>query len=493
MNEQLNEVPIIPYKVYTQEWIKKGKQAYQHGQKAMLNGLLQNAIEVKGFTRATVRLSGNEFSIWNDGQKAFTMEDARSIFYSEKVNQIGRFGEETKLAIAFTQDKRLWITSKSDLEITYQLELEGFRIITPSRVVLPLDVKTEVFGNLEEQPCLSELESFLQAIHGINLFEHRYEIIINDNGTAKTLRETFPNPPPMILQQTLAFGRIKDHITIYLWRQHEWKGPCPYDRPNGLYLATQGVLITWKALWGTSAVRGFVIIDDTEGRIFSNLVTRDKQVPNEKAPEMAIIHKLWNELKSQFQTQISISELEARATAQFRKMMAGGSSKPVLITSRKQTYLYVCPKCGFEQRTPEPRNDLFFCPKCGTPMERKIEKPNQSHFQRKYTLHFIEDENYRSRGFIEIGDPLEGRLDVNRKDPLFGVYKDEFNIRFKEIYHLLLELGTTMRQENLTAEELNRIRIQTIATDNEWRKAKRKSIKDNEWRGDFSGVAVTDE
>ena len=531
---------VIPYVSYTEDWIKKqGRMAYALGQQAMINGLIQNAVEVPNVSKIKASFFGSDFTIQNDGDKPFTKEDAESIHGSKKIAQIGQLGEETKLSIGWMRDLQLTFISRSNTQINaFLLDPKTAYNITPPHKISEW-VKTEVSGTLEDAPDIREIISFLVAVHNVNLLKKLYTLSINDNGNNINLTSRLPSTPT-IKHETLSGkdgngNHVTDHITIYIWNNIDWSvvGKCPYANQNGVYLLCKGVLITWKGVWGSVAAheKTFALVDDEEGRLFSTIVTRDKQVPNEKSDIYVRARKLWmkNKPKDMPSTR---EEIEKIMTDKFRKMMVGDSitkhtykclscgymfppneEKPtvcpkcssskfgVVKTKRTQTYKVRCTNnnipseywnreldeikkilgftvvgCVDEKDIDSPTEEAI-CICCDHPMKRVIENPDQSN--RKFKVEIHGDENYKLTPFLKINDPNGGIVYVNDLDPLYPLYAQEFKKEdtYTYTYALFIELGTIIKRLELTPDMLEKKHLELIEIFKTWRMAKRSVIK----------------
>jgi len=530
---------VIPYVSYTEDWIRKqGRMAYALGQQAMINGLIQNGVEVPNVSRIMVSFFGDEFLIQNDGDKPFTKEDAESIHGSKKVGQIGQLGEETKLSIGWMKDLQLKFISRDNTQLNaFLLDPKTAYNITPPHQV-PEWVKTEVSGSLDDAPDTGEIITFLIAVHNINIQKKVYSISFNDNGNIIDLTPRLP-PTPTIIHETLSGedgngNHVTDHITIYLWNNIDWSmvSKCPYANQNGVYLLCKGVLITWKGVWGSVAAheKTFALIDDEEGRLFSTIVTRDKQVPNEKAKIYVSAWRLWKKNKPK-ETPTSREEMEKIMSKKFQKMMVGDSNakrvykcsgcgyvfppseeKPTICpvckstkfeivkTEREQQYLMRCtynnipPEfwdrkleeikkipnftitgCSIEIYVDSPTKEVTCS--CGHLMKRVIENPDQANRKFKVEIHSVED--YELTPFIKINDSIGGIVYINDLDPLYPLYALEFRKEdtYTYTYAVFIELGTLIKKSKLSPDELEKKRFELVETFKTWRQAKKSAIK----------------
>lgn len=525
----------LKYKHNTARWIKEqGKKAYQLGQNAMLNGLIQNAVEVLNVKNIIALFKLKDFSIQNDGDKPFTQSDAVKIHDSGKVSEIGQLGEETKLSIGWMANLKLcFISRNEDIVESYLLTPSIPLKIRPPHQ-LPLSITTEVFGTLEDFPNIKELNDFLIAIHNLNLERQKYTIQIGNNGDEPyTLTARLPLNPEISTEKLNGKDnrgkQIIDTLTIMLWKDADWSvvGKCPYSHPNGVYLLSKGVLITWFPCWGTEAHKKcFCLINDEEGRLFSTIVTRDKQVPNEKADAMIGTRKLWLKHKPR-DDKVSNEEKEKVMTNAFRKMMTGEKDEKwhykcnvcshdwfseeitnkcpncgsldieEIKTDREQFYLYRCTNnkipeeqwnkkllqipndlkvgCIFEERL-EHSNLKIHCKTCDSLMKRVIEQPDQTN--RKFKIEIHGNKDYEGIPPIKIGDVVGGIVYVNDEDPLFPLYDLEFGTgKFKETFGTFLSLGTILKRKTLSTDELAKKNLDLIEEAKTWRLSKRSAIK----------------
>jgi predicted Zn-ribbon and HTH transcriptional regulator len=530
---------VIPYVSYTEDWIKKqGRMAYALGQQAMVNGLIQNAVEVPNVNKIVASFSGNEFSIQNDGDKPFVKEDAESIHGSKKVGQIGQLGEETKLSIGWMKDLQLTFISRNNTQLNaFLLDPKTAYNITPPHKISEW-IRTEVSGILDDTPDIREIISFLTAVHNINLQKKLYSLSVNDNGNIIDLTPRLPLEQT-IIHETLNGedgngNHVTDHITIYLWNNIDWStvGKCPYANQNGVYLLCKGVLITWKGVWGSVAAheRTFALVDDEEGRLFSTIVTRDKQVPNEKAKIYVSARKLWMKNKPK-EIPSSREEMEKIMSKKFQKMMVGDSATKITYkcsncgyvfppseekptkcpkcestkfepakTERKQKYLYRCtdnniPSEYWDRKLEEikkiPKFTIMGCVEeiekdsptekvmcsCGHLMKRVIENPDQAN--RKFKVEIHSDENYKLTPFLKINDPIGGIIYVNDLDPLYQLYALEFRKEdtYTYTYALFIELGTLIKKSELPPDILDKKNLELIEIFKTWRTSKKSAIR----------------
>lgn len=336
-SKEYKEIDSLEGKKYihnTARWIiEQGKKAYNAGQKGMINGLVQNAVEVPNCNYIKIKIDGNNFSIENNGNKFFTEKDALEVSNSLKEFKIGQNGEEIKLAISWFYPNEKDCTPTNPKKIN--CISGGFLfILTPYRVKdgiinekLPPNVTTRFFGVLEEIPDVNKLVKFLISVHNVNLDEGKYKIEIDNNGEKFMLSSRLPVNPELKIEKLKG-----DTIQVFKWEKPEWNDVCPYTSSNGVFLLSDGVLITQKSCWGTEAhKKGFMLINDKEGKLFSKIVTRDKLVPNENELSYSDAHKIWKKYKSSEKDDVSLEEMRKKSTKNFNNIMRGSGKDSITI------------------------------------------------------------------------------------------------------------------------------------------------------------------
>jgi hypothetical protein len=530
----------MEYETHTAEFIEKqARTAYQLGQPAMLNGLVQNAVEVLNCRKIKIIIRGTKFWILNDGDKPYTKEDAKTIHLSKKIGMIGQLGEETKLAIGWMKDRKLTFISRDIDGVVRGFELSKdcpYEIGSEetSRYELPEEYRTVVFGTLEDAPNVKELITFLVAIHNYNISKGVYEIIMQNNDEEHILTARLP-PKPKIIYELLkgknAEGNIvTDHLSILQWSDADWSGViCPYSHPNGVYILHRGVLISYIPLWDTQAhKKNFTIINDVEGELFTTLITRDKQIPNLTAPVMKDTNKLWKRIIPK-EPESTTEDQDKASTERLREMFKG---KPLIhyvclepdcgIEWTDTEICKVCPECGSKniQKVIKPTEkentylwrctdndipqDVWNMPlkkiqkthtivgccieivnkdrinipicTCGHPMKRVV-LPSD-HLNKKLSVKSVSEETYLTTPYLNLGDFTEGIITRNILDPLDEVHKDEFDVKgkYSQVYGILMDIGTTMLKKDMSQEEEKNEKFRLIEVFNNWRKDKKSQI-----------------
>lgn len=469
------------YEANIEEKIRQGKRQFSLGIYAAVNELVQNAIEALA-EFIWVILDDDWIKVRNDGNEPITEKAIKEIWWQKKLNELGQFDEATKLILTFMRNDTLWITTSANPSFrSWIMHPLGWHRYS-SEYKLPPNVRTEVAGRLNATLDIDALKSFLSAIHGLNLHNNKYKISIGKNRLGNIFPDSLPKPIEIPNKRFKKYYGTK--LKIYIWTRkslekwEEWKKKCPYNYPSGIYLANKGIIVTWRPLWGTEGEPYFAIIDDVEGKIFRKLVTNNKQVVDEKAPQLDNLHyKIWNKVKPSRDIPVLFEEMEKNLTDLVNRLAFGGGDGNK--TGRNQNYLWKCNDCGHEWLRSS-RYGKEPCPKCGSlNVKYIVDRPNQPNpHERNYEVIFIKRPNYRKTSFIGIKNVKIFR--VNSEDPMFDIFKGEFQKSRgvkRETLMRFVDLIAFVKQSQISESELKEKEKLLIKADRELRNYLHSRIK----------------